>query len=88
MPTTNPTAAEALGDKIPFTYDGTAYLLDPTSEWPFEALEVLEEGKVATFLKLVLGAEQYAAFRKHKYKVGRVNAFVEELQNALGVEGN
>lgn len=88
MPTKNPTAAEALGDKIPFTFDGVDYLIDPTSEWPFDALESFEDGKIAAFLRAVLGTEQYAKFKATKPTVGRTNEFVEAFQAALGVQGN
>ena len=84
----SPAAAEALGESIPFHFDGVDYELVPTSEWPFEAVEEFENGRVAAFLALVLGAEQYAAFKATKPKLGRVNEFVTELQKAVGIAGN
>jgi hypothetical protein len=84
----NPTAAEALGDKVPFTHNGVDYLLDPASEWDVEALEQYENGKIMTFLRMILGAEQYARFKATKPKVGAVNAFMEGIQKALGIKGN
>ncbi|CCQ44665.1 hypothetical protein ARTSIC4J27_592 [Pseudarthrobacter siccitolerans] len=84
----NPTAAEALGDKVPFTHNGVDYLLDPASEWDVEALEVFESGKVMTFLRLILGEEQYAKYKATKPKAGAVNGFLEGIQKALGIKGN
>lgn len=84
----SPTAAEALGDKIPFSARGVDFALTPSSEWDFEALEAYEEGKIALFLRLILGDAQYAAFKATKPKVADVNEFVEALQKALGIEGN
>lgn len=81
-------AAEALGEKIPFTARGVDLLLDPSSEWDFEAIEAFEAGKIATFLRLILGDKQYAAFKATKPKVGDVDAFVMDLQKALGIAGN
>lgn len=81
-------AAEAMGDKIPFHSRGVDFALTPSSEWDFEALEAYEEGKIALFLRLILGNAQYAAFKATKPKVGEVNEFVEDLQKALGIEGN
>jgi hypothetical protein len=81
-------AAEALNEQIPFTFEGVDYLLDPTSEWDYEALEAYESGKIATFLRLVLGEKQHNAFKATKPKVGVVNEFVKEIQKALGLAGN
>jgi len=84
----NPTAAEALSSHVPLTFNGVDYSLAPSSEWPFEALEAFEDGKVATFLRLVLGDEQTAAFRATKPTVSDFQEFVVELQKALGISGN
>jgi len=81
-------AAEALGNKIPFHARGIDFALTPSAEWDFEALEAYEAGKIALFLRLILGDKQYAAFKATKPKVGDVNEFVEDLQKALGIEGN
>lgn len=81
-------AAEALSEKVPFTARGVDFLLDPSSEWDFEAIEAFEEGRIAAFLKLILGEKQYAAFKATKPKVGDVDAFVLDLQKALGIAGN
>lgn len=87
--TQKPAAAhEALGEKIPFSYRDVDYLVDPTSEWDFEAVENFENGRIATFLRLVLGDEQYAAMKKTNRTVGEVDTFAEELQKALGIQGN
>lgn len=90
MPTTRKTAtaAEALGTGVPFTFAGVDYLVAPTSEWPFEALEAFEDGKVATFIRAVLGEEQTATFRATKPTVTVLKDFVVELQKALGLAGN
>lgn len=86
--TKSPTAAEALGESTPMTFRGVDYDVLPTSEWPFEALEAFEDGKVATFLRLVLGEDQIAAFRETKPTVAVFQEFVVELQAALGIAGN
>jgi hypothetical protein len=88
-PTTkSPTAAEALAAPIPVTFGGVDYDVLPSSEWPFEALEAFEDGKVATFLRHILGEEQTAAFRETKPTVATVREFVVALQGALGIAGN
>lgn len=84
----NPTAAEALGDKVPFTHEGVDYLLEPAAEWSVDALEAFESGKVMTFLRMILGEEQYAKYKATKPKAGAVSAFLEGIQKALGIKGN
>lgn len=84
----SPSAAEALGESIPFVYEGVDYSLAPSSEWDYAALEAFEDGKIATFLRLILGEAQHNAFKATKPKVGDVNKFVTELQKALGIAGN
>lgn len=86
--TKNPTAAEALGAPIPFTFEGVDYSVPTSADWPFEALEAFEDNKVATFLRLVLGEDQIAAFRATKPSVGKFQELVVELQKALGIAGN
>lgn len=84
----NATAAEALGGKVPFTYNGVDYLVTPSSDWDYDALEAYEDGKITVLLRSILGPEQHAAFKATKPKVGDVGAFVEAIQSALGLSGN
>lgn len=83
-----PAAHEALGEKIPFTWNGVDFLLTPTADWDYEVLEHFEEGRLIAFLKAVLGAEQHAAFKATKPKVRDLEDFVEQIQVALGIQGN
>lgn len=83
-----PAAAEALGEKIAYHFNGKDYFLDPSSEWSFDALEAFEEGRIFAFLKMVLGAEQYAELKKSKPNAGDLNVFIEGMQKALGIAGN
>ena len=85
---TNPTAAEALDERVPFTFAGVDYLMPATSAWPFEALEAFEDEKIATFLRHVLGTEQMEAFRMTRPTVADFQAFVVAMQKALGIPGN
>jgi hypothetical protein len=85
---TNPSAAEALGDRIPVSFGGVDYLVTTSADWPYEALEAYEDGKIATFLRHVLGDEQHAAFKATRPRVATVNEFVDALTKALGVSGN
>lgn len=84
----SPTAAEALGEKIHFIFGGIEYLVAPTSEWSYDALEAFEDGKVTTFLREVLGADEHAKYKATKPRVSDVGDFVTALQKALGISGN
>ena len=81
-------AHEALGEKVPFTFEGVDYLVTPTSEWEFEALEAFEEGKVLAFLRSILGEEDYGRLKASKPKVAKLRQFSSEVVKALGVSGN
>jgi hypothetical protein len=83
-----PTAAEALSEKIPFTFQGETYEIDPTDEWDYDAFEALTDGLVPVFLRSVLGDEQHARFKATKPKVKDLGKFVEAIQTAAGVSGN
>lgn len=81
-------AHEALAESVPFTYEGEDYSVAPSSEWDLDVLEAFENGKLVTFLRGVLGSEQYAAYRKAHPKVGGLEPFVVAIQKALGIKGN
>ncbi|GAA2230252.1 hypothetical protein N1031_06940 [Herbiconiux moechotypicola] len=83
-----PAAAEALGERIPFSYSGVDYLIDPTTEWSYELLLALENGRFASFIQGVLGDDQHEIFRATKPKIGELNDFVIAIQKAAGVSGN
>jgi hypothetical protein len=83
-----PAAHEALAEGIPFTYGDHDYIITPSSEWDLDALEAFENGKLATFLRLVLGEEQYSVYKQKHPKVGELEPFVVSLQKALGIKGN
>lgn len=87
-PKKNPSAAEALSDKVPFTFNGVDYLVTPSADWEYEALEAFEAGRIVTFLRMILGPEQHNAFKATHPKIADVNAFVEAIQKALGILGN
>lgn len=86
--TTNPTAAEALGEMIPFTFDGDDYLVQPSSEWSWDAMEAYENGRILAFLSEILDDESFAKIRAAKPKAGVLGKFVLAMQKATGIAGN
>lgn len=88
MATQNSAKSEALDEKIEFEFDGDTYEVPPAKEWDLEVLESYEDGMIATCVRALLGEEQYAIFKAKKRSVGDLNDLFEEVQKALGVEGN
>lgn len=84
----SPTAAEALNEPIEFEWRGTKYTVPATNQWPYEALEAFEEGKLSGFLRALLGEEQHDAFKATKPLVSDMTDFIEQMQKALGIAGN
>lgn len=56
--------AEANGEPFPVTYDGAVYTVPPPLNWPLDTLEELEAGHFTRALRMVLGDDQYEAFRE------------------------
>jgi hypothetical protein len=51
---------EATGaTRFTFTFGGADYTVDPSSEWPVEAVDALANGLVVQGLQLILGGEQW-----------------------------
>lgn len=88
MTSKTPTAAEALAERVPFTWRETDFTVLPSSEWPYDALEFYENGMITRFLKEVLGAEEHDRFKALKPKAGDVEDFIKTVQKALGIQGN
>lgn len=84
----SPAAAEALGEKTPFHFEGVDYFLAPAASWSFDAMEAFEEGRIFFFLREVLGEEGYAALKATKPNAAKLNKFIVALQKALGIAGN
>ncbi|QNJ56515.1 tail assembly chaperone [Arthrobacter phage Niobe] len=83
-----PAAAEALGESIPFTFEGKDFVVLPSSEWSFDAIEAYEEGRVLAFLREILDADSFEALRAMKPKAAVLGEFVVSLQKAAGIAGN
>ena len=81
-------AAEALGESIPFTFEGETFSVAPSSEWSFDALEAYESGRILAFLREILAEESWAKLRALKPKAATVGDFVVAVQKAVGIAGN
>ncbi len=85
MTTAQRAAAKPQDHKMPageFMYDGAKYSVPPAEEWDLDVFEALEEGKLVTGVKALVGADQYAKFRREHRTLAELTAFMEELQKA------
>ncbi|QOP65074.1 tail assembly chaperone [Arthrobacter phage Adumb2043] len=83
-----PAAAEALGESIPFSFEGKDFMVLPSSEWSFDAIEAYEQGRVLAFLSEILDADSFKELRAMKPKASVLGEFVVALQKAAGIAGN
>jgi hypothetical protein len=77
--------AEALATGTPFTFDGETYTIAPTTEWDLDALEAYEDGQIARCVRLILGADQWKAFRSKPRTVGELSDLFDAAQKAAGL---
>ena len=78
--------AEALDKPIEIEFDGEVYVIPPPLDLPLEILEANDE---LTFVRLILGDEQYARFRSKPRKIRDLQRLGEALNKAVfGDSGN
>lgn len=82
--TTKALAAEAAGHPVSVVYDGDTYTIPTGEDWDIGVLEAAESGNIVTAMKLLLGPEQWAAFRVGHTKVGQIKAFFEAAGEVTG----
>lgn len=80
--------AEALGEAVTFPYDGADYTIDPAVLKDLDVLEALEDGRVITGMKTILGTAQWATFRRTHGSADDLNGLFEAASAALGIQGN
>lgn len=79
-----PTKNDATGKPLPVEYNGDTYLVPPTEEWDLDVLEAIDDNKLTTALRALLGVEQYATFRKTNTKVKALGEFMDVAGKAVG----
>ena len=71
--------AEANPTNVVFSYDGHEYSVPAPKLWPLEVIEAQESGKFATCVAALLGADQYATFKRSP----RTLSDLEKLTDAM-----
>jgi len=82
------TAAEATSSDVEVVYGDLTFSVPPTDDWPYTALVAFEDGKVASFVRAILGEEQHSEYLATNPKVRDFQGLVKAIQEALGIEGN
>ncbi|GAB3873762.1 hypothetical protein ACFQ1S_23025 [Kibdelosporangium lantanae] len=75
-------AAAPVGRSV--MWRGKRFKLPTPAEMPLEALEAEEDGKHLTALKLILGVDQYRAFRDLAATAADAEDFSEQVMRELG----
>ena len=83
---------EALGQGVPFEFDGKMYLLDRPEDWDIEILELFSANDLLGAVKLLLGDNQYAEFKtdidgnKTKRTMKDLGKILEVAMGAQGID--
>ena len=85
---TAPAKDEATGEETRFEYEGEEYTIPPTRKWSVDAIEAVEDEKIATLCRAILGREQWARFKSTPRDAGDLDDFVSALLKAAGISGN
>jgi hypothetical protein len=68
-----------------FTYDGEQWTMKPTDEWDIEVFEMIEDSKLVSAVREILGAKQWARFKSKKRKVKDFSDIYDKIQEVMGV---
>lgn len=80
----NARKAAAVGAPVLVQYEGHEYVIQPAEDWDIDVLEAQENEQYITMLKLILGDEQYRAWKGRGRKVKEFNDFVTAILHAVG----
>lgn len=82
MPRSSPTTTPAA--VIPVTLDGVTYMLKPPRAWMYDAEAALAAQRLSEAVRVILGPEQYAAWRATPRTVRDVEAFFAQVGLSTG----
>lgn len=74
--------------KPTFTYDGVKYTVDDTMDWDISVLEAVEDNKIVSIVRELLGPDQWEKFKIKPRKVADLNELFEAIAKAVGLKGN
>lgn len=75
---------DALGTDIAVEFNGETYQVPTAEGWDLDILEAIDDGRMTHALKALIGADQYALFRKGNSKVADLGKFFETAGKQSG----
>lgn len=78
-----PTKNDATGDNFKVEFNGDTYDIPPADDWPLEVLESIDEQRMTSALRALLGEDQYETFRKTNKKVRALGEFFDVAGKAV-----
>lgn len=64
------------------TYDDIDFTIPAAEDWSLDAIEAYEDGKIATLIREILGAEQWARFKEKPRTVSDLQGFMQAFEKA------
>jgi hypothetical protein len=80
--------AEATKKKHTFVHDGENYSIATTKEWGIDVIEAIEDEKIVSAIRAILGDKQWATFKNKPRTVDDLNSLFESISKAAGLQGN
>ena len=78
-----PTKNDATSTPTTVKFGNANYSIPPAEDWDIDVLEAIDDQRMTSALKALLGAEQYAEFRTRHTKVRELSEFFEAATSAV-----
>lgn len=85
LPPANTKERTAVVTGFEFEFEGNTYRVAPAEEWGVEVMESLEDGKALSFVRALLGLEQWATFKATSPSMTQLNDLGAALMAAAGL---
>jgi hypothetical protein len=75
---------DAIGKFHVVEFNGETYAVPPADDWDLDVLEAIDESRMTTALRALLGDEQYVKFRTTNKKVRDLGEFFTTAGKKVG----
>lgn len=79
-----PAKNDATGDSHKITFRSQTFDVPPAEDWDLDVLEAIDESRMTSALRALLGEAQYEKFRAKNKKVRDLREFFEVAGKAVG----
>ncbi len=69
-----------------FTFDGEQWTMPSAEDWDLEVFELVEDQKIVSAVRMILGEKQWTKFKSKKRKAEDLMDMFVEIQKRMGVE--